>query len=166
MLGAQRQALALDGRDPLRPLEIGASVQRHDEHALAQQGLGAGSGEPFRRRRHLGRIEAAEAAQGARGVIVGHHIAHRPVTLGLDDQPTLELQARPHQRRQRTGLAQQSRDRFRIVVGTQDFVDGGAEAHQPPTHGPALDLEGGGEVVGGMGVGQGTARDGMGKGAR
>lgn len=148
MFGRQRQALALDGCDALGALEVGAAIQGHDEDALAQQRPGAGTGEPVRRLGDFGRVIPAIAAQRPAGAIVGDDIAHRPVALGLDQQTTLELQAGADQGGQGAGLAQQGGDRLGIGVGGQDLVDGGAQANQATAHGPALDLEGGGQVVG------------------
>ncbi|MNE16657.1 hypothetical protein D3C80_1096100 [compost metagenome] len=157
VLGAQRQALALDGGDALGALEVGAAIHRHDEDPLAQQRLGAGAGEAFGDGGHLVRVEAAEAAQMARRVVVGDDVAHRPVALGLDDQTALELERRADDGGQDAGFAQQGGDRLGIGVGRQDGVHRLAQSHQAAAHRPAFDLEGGGEVVrggGGMGGGR------------
>ena len=152
--GAQRQALALDRGDALGAFEIGAAIQRHHEQPLAEQGLGAGTGETGGGRGDRVGVEAAKATHGAVGVIVGDDEAHRAVALGLDDQPALEFQAGADEGGQGAGLAQQGRDGFRISVGGQDGVDGLAETDQPSAHRPALDLEGGGDIVDGGGIGR------------
>ncbi|MNE15829.1 hypothetical protein D3C80_1087510 [compost metagenome] len=153
VFGAQRQAFALDRGDALGALEVLAPVDGHDEDALAQQRPGAGAGEAFGRLGHLVRIKAAEAAHRPRRVVVGHHIAHRTVALGLDDQTALEFQRRADDGGQDAGLAQQGGDGLRIGVGRQDLVHDLAQPHQAAAHGPTFDLEGGGEVIGRSGEG-------------
>ena len=152
VFGAQRQAFALYGRDPLGAFEIGAAIQGHDEDPLAQKRLGAGTSEALGRLGHLGLVIAAVAAQRAVGAIVGDDIAHRAVALGLDHQPALELQAGADQGGKRAGLAQQGGDWLGIGVGGQDLVDGRAQPDQTAAHRPALDLEGGGQIVGNGGL--------------
>ncbi len=120
---AQGEGLALDRGDALVAFHVGALVDRHQEQALAEQGLGAGTREAAASPRHPILIVPAIAAQGPGGVVVGHYIGHRPVALGLDDQAAFELQARAHQRRQRAGLAQQIGHGFGIVMAGQDLVD-------------------------------------------
>ena len=149
----QRQALALDRGDALGPFEVRAAVQRHHEHPLPQQRARARAGKALRRRRHLGLVEPAVAAHLAVGAIVSDHIANRPVALRLHNQPALEFQAGAHQGGERTGLAQQGRNRLGIGMGRQDGVDGLTQPHDPAAHRPALDLEGGGQIIGGRGGG-------------
>src|SRR5262249_39485676 len=146
LLGAERERLALDGGDALVALLALAGVDGHDEDALAEQALRARAGEAVADPFHPLRIEAAVAPEAARGVVVGHHIAYRPVALGLDDQPAVELQRGAHDRGEGAGLAQEVRHRLRIVVARQYVVDHLAQPDDPPADGPAFDLEGGDEV--------------------
>ena len=150
----------------MRPLEVRAAIQGHDEDPLSQKRSRTRPHEALGRRRDLVGVEPAVAAHLSVGVVVGHDIANRPVALGLYDQTTLELQAGPDQGGQGAGLAQQGRDRLGVVMRGQDGVDGLAQTNQAATHGPAFDLEGGGQVVtdgrnGGVGrvIGHGGSLD-------
>ncbi len=146
-LGGQGQGLALDGGHALVALGVRPLVDGHDEHAVAQEGARTGAGETARDLGHAGLVVTAVAPQGALGVVVADDVGHRSVALGLDDQAPGDLQAGADQGGERAGLAQQVGDGFRIGVAGQDLVDGGAEANHAAAHRPALDLEGGDEIV-------------------
>jgi hypothetical protein len=115
--------------------------------------LAPGPRETLRGLGDLVRIEAAIAAQAAAGVVIDHDVAHRPVTLGLDDQAAVELQAGADQGGQGAGLAQQVGHGIGIGVPRQHLVDGRAEADDATTHGQAFDLKRGNDVVEDAGVG-------------
>ncbi len=68
--------------------------------------------------------------------------------MGLDDQPTLELQAGADQGGQGASLAQQVGHGLGIGVTSEDFVDHRPQPDHAAAGGLVLDLEGGDEVVG------------------
>ena len=148
VFGAQGQAAALDGGDPLVAVEVGALIEGHDEDALAEQAVGAGAGVIGGKGGELVLVIAAVAAESPLGAIVTDNVAHRAVALGLDDQPPVEFERRTDQGGQRAGLAQQFGDRRRIGMGRQHGVDSRTHADDAAAHGLAVNLEGGNPVVG------------------
>ncbi len=137
----RRQGFALDGRNALIAFGVRALINGHDEQAFAQQGAGPGARKAARHGRHAFGVEPAVSAQQPFGVVVGHHIGHGPVALGLDDQASFEFQAGAHQGGQHAGLAQQIRYRLGVIVAAQDVVDHSGQPRDAAAHGPAFDLE-------------------------
>ncbi len=148
-LGAKGQGFALDGRDALVAIHLRALVDGHGEDALAQQAARAGPQESLRRLSHLVRIVPAIAAQGPRGVVVGHRQRDRPIALGLDDQPAVELEAGADQGGQGAGFAQQIGHGLGIGVAGEHLVDHPAQPRDAATYGRLLDLERSDNVFGG-----------------
>ncbi len=148
VLGGQGQGLALNGGDALIALHVLALVDGHDEHALAQQQARARTDEAAVQGGDFLFVIAAIAAQQALGVVVGHHIGHGAVALGLDDQATFEFEAGAHQGGQDAGFAQQIGYWLGIGVALENLIDDFGQARDAPAHRPVLDLEGGGHVVG------------------
>ena len=141
------EVLALERDDALVARRIRALVDGHGEMAVTEQRARIGRARRHRRR-HPGGVEAGAGAHLARGGVVDDQHPHRPVALGLQDEPSFEFQRRPQQHGQHDGLAQELGHGDGVVVPRQDGVDGGAEAHHAAAQVERLDLERQDGVVG------------------
>ena len=146
MMGRCLEALALERDDALVALHMRALVDGHAHVALAQQVGNAALAGPDGGLDGLG-VELGAGAQPVRGVEIDDDHRHRTVGLGLEDEPALEFQRGPDQRRQHHGLAQEARHRLWIVVTPEDRVDGRAKPHHASTAIERLEREGHDNVI-------------------
>ena len=87
-------------------------------------------------------VEARAGAHLAAGRVIDHQHAHRTVGLGLQDEAAVEFQRGAEQGRERDGFAEQLRDRQRIIVARQDFVDRGPSRTTRPRKSSAATSKG------------------------
>ncbi len=142
-LGAGRERAARERRDALVGRGARPLVDQQREHALAQPL----EGRPVMQRQPLfveagPGADAAGLALGGRSIIVGGDDAHRPVAADLQRQLPAQLDGLADQRGQQRRLGHQRRDRRRIGVLGQDFLERPVQPRDPAANVGMVQLEG------------------------